>query len=465
MIELTVAEQNAAATLTTLGSDNVELDADSIVVVTNNDYNKLKNHPSIEDVELVGNVTLDDIGVRTIIETELKEAKASGEFDGPQGPTGPEGPQGPEGQQGPTGKTAYQYAVDGGYTGTEQQFAAKLAAEGVTSFNGQTGAITYTAPVTSVNGSTGAVTVSVPTSVSELANDSDYTTKTYVDGEDGEIRGTIFFGKVDDTSTNTAFTATIDGVTEYHDGLAILLKNGVVTSAAGFTIDINGLGAKQVYSNMAAATAEATTFNVNYTILFVYDSTRVEGGAWIYYRGYYSDANSIGYQLRTNSGTLPATEKFYRYRLLFTSADGTKWVPANTSSSTNATSSRTTNTTPIDPFGPIVYYSATGAVNANANPSATAIWQQYVVTLGYSFNNTGAALTLTPWKPVYLRCTPNADGSAVMDYFTQSKPTTEDGKIYIFLGIANAATTVELRMEHPVYYYKTNGLRLWTGSN
>lgn len=33
---------------------------------------------------------------------------------------------------------------------------------GVTSFNGDTGAVTYTAPVTSVNGSTGAVTISVP---------------------------------------------------------------------------------------------------------------------------------------------------------------------------------------------------------------------------------------------------------------------------------------------------------------
>ena len=47
---------------------------------------------------------------------------------------------------------------------------------GVTSFNGSTGAITYTAPVTSVNGSTGAVTISVPTMTSELTNDSGFVT-------------------------------------------------------------------------------------------------------------------------------------------------------------------------------------------------------------------------------------------------------------------------------------------------
>ena len=47
---------------------------------------------------------------------------------------------------------------------------------GVTSFNGSTGAVTYTAPVTSVNGSTGEVTVSVPTATSDLTNDSGFIT-------------------------------------------------------------------------------------------------------------------------------------------------------------------------------------------------------------------------------------------------------------------------------------------------
>ena len=45
------------------------------------------------------------------INTALTQAKASGEFDGADG------------------KSAYQYAADGGYTGTEAEFAAKLAQE------------------------------------------------------------------------------------------------------------------------------------------------------------------------------------------------------------------------------------------------------------------------------------------------------------------------------------------------
>ncbi len=43
--------------------------------------------------------------------------------DGAQGPPGADGAQGPPG---PTGKTAYQYAVDGGYTGTEADFQALM---------------------------------------------------------------------------------------------------------------------------------------------------------------------------------------------------------------------------------------------------------------------------------------------------------------------------------------------------
>ena len=65
-----------------------------------------------------------------------------------------------------------------------------------------------------------------------------------------------------------------------------MLKNGVVTSASGWTLNINGLGAKPVYSTMGATTRITTTFNVNYTMLFVYNSTRVSGGCWDMYYGY-----------------------------------------------------------------------------------------------------------------------------------------------------------------------------------
>lgn len=280
----------------------------------------------------------------------------------------------------------------------------------------------------------------------------------------------IPFAKVDSTSTETAYTATVPGITELVDGTCIMLENGVVTSAAGFTININGLGAKPVFNNLTANTRDTTIFNVSYTMLFVYDSNRVVDsitGAWCCYRGYDANTNTIGYQLRSNSYSKAMTDITYRYRLLFSSADNSKWVPANTSTSTNATSSRTVCQTPINPFGEIVYYSTTASVAAGSRPSATNLWQQYTLSLGYSFNRTGAALTLTSWKPVYVKCAPQADGSAIMDATTpyvQDLPTTDDGKIYIFLGVAYNATSIELLMNHPVFYYKDGAIRQWSNA-
>ena len=274
-----------------------------------------------------------------------------------------------------------------------------------------------------------------------------------------KVTSAIPFGRCDSTSTATEFTATVDGVDSLYDGVAVMLDNGVVTSASGFTLNVNGTGAKPVYSNLAAATRDTTIFNVNYTMLFVYDEERVSDGCWICYRGYDANTNTIGYQLRTNSGNLAASDAGARYRLWFTSANGKQWVPANTSTSTDATTSRTLNTRPIDPFGPIVYNSTNGAVASGARPPVATLWQQYTLTVGYSY-----VLSLTAWNPVYVQCTPQTNGSAVMNAFTQTLPSTADGKIYIFLGIAYSATAMELRAEHPVYWHDGTGIRIWNGA-
>ena len=185
------------------------------------------------------------------------------------------------------------------------------------------------------------------------------------------------------------------------------------------------------------------------------------------YYGYDSNTNTIGHNIRTDQMSLPTTSACYRYRLLFTSADGTHFVPANASSSTNATAARTTTQTPIDPFGSIRYYGYTKAVSSGARPDADYLWEQYAITLGYSFNRTGAALTLTAWKPVYIKCTPQANGSAIIDAdtpYVQELPTTADGEIYIYLGVAYSATNVELILYHPVYYHDGTSIRLWTNA-
>ena len=62
------------------------------------------------------------------------------------------------GDKGPDGKSAYQYAVDGGYTGTEAEFAAKLAKEKFANPY----AMTFTGAVTGSYDGSEALTVEIP---------------------------------------------------------------------------------------------------------------------------------------------------------------------------------------------------------------------------------------------------------------------------------------------------------------
>ena len=79
---------------------------------------------AINEAAASGGGKPDQEQIHAIISEALEKAKAGGEFDGAPGENG---------------KSAYQYALDGGYTGTEEAFAAKLAAE-----NGTPDAVQYT---------------------------------------------------------------------------------------------------------------------------------------------------------------------------------------------------------------------------------------------------------------------------------------------------------------------------------
>ena len=351
---------------------------------------------------------------------------------GPQGETGPQGiqgetgPQGPEGPQGPVGPA------------------------GTTDYNDLENKPTI--PSTAAE-------------VGALPDSTNYAASPAVGGNATKANG-LPYGVVDGTSTATAFTVTIPGITELYDGLCVLVKNNVVASKADCTLNVNGLGAKRIHYNTAANSQITTQWSATMTALFYYDSTRNSGaGAWVFYYGYDSNTNTIGYQLRTNSMSLPMKSITYRYRLLFESADGAHFVPATNSTSTNATAARPVCQDPINPFGLIAYYGTTASVAAGSRPSASYLWQQYAFNLGYSFQKS-PNYVLTEWKPVYIKAAPQADGSAIIDStepFVQALPTTQDGKIYIYLGVAYSTTSIELNINHPVYYHNGTGIRIWTG--
>lgn len=275
--------------------------------------------------------------------------------------------------------------------------------------------------------------------------------------------GRIYYGSVDSTSTSTVFTATIDGITEYKEGLTIVLKNGVVTSASGFTININGLGAKRVYTNLAASSADTTIFNVNYTMMFIYEN-RVSGGNWLCYRGYDSNSNdtSTGYT-RFSHGTYTTTTAVGRYVICLTKSP-TSVVPVTAVNNSTATTKALTTDT-FNPFEPIFYFTNNGSTTqtaANKALTASYLWTAYSnINLGYSFN-TGS--TLTTNKDVYIKATPTNGYMAKLAStpIVQDLPISDDGFIYIKLGHANSTSNIAMAFDHPIYYYKNGEIRIWT---
>ena len=245
--------------------------------------------------------------------------------------------------------------------------------------------------------------------------------------------------------------------------IAYYLPTSGTSTAATLKLTLaDGRETSAIELRTTATTAVKTQFAAGNVIIMIFD-----GVYWKVSAYYDTNTNTIGYQVRTNSSILKTYDKFRYYKLLFTSADGTHWVPAAADSTNSATSAKTVNQRPIDPFGTIVYCSATTSYAAEADIAAATIWQQYAFTLGYSFNRTGAALTLTSKAPIYIKAAPQSDGSAIIDSTTpyvQALPSTEDGKIYIFLGIVTSATAVEMQMNHPVYQYKNGKICLYTGN-
>ena len=73
-------------------------------------------------------------------------------------PKGAKGDKGDAGGKGAPGKAAYQYAVEGGYTGTEAEFAAKLAQEKFVNPN----ALTFTGAVTGSYDGSAPLSVEIP---------------------------------------------------------------------------------------------------------------------------------------------------------------------------------------------------------------------------------------------------------------------------------------------------------------
>lgn len=415
---------------------------------------------------------------------------------GPQGVQGERGPAGAQGVPGPQGPQGDDYVltsadrqeiagivltdIDGRYVPSSDGVGGQIAFD-QGSFILTNGSFEITDGQTYIDFSAdqGGSSIDMGSTNAFIGGLSDLTSasngdmaanKNYVDSVAAKKQDYEFIE--DGRSSNTAgLVGACSTITQLKNGTRILYHLKYAT-AASTTLNLTLVGgattgAKKVYrqgTTQLAASIGIAGCILPLTYLTSLDSNN---GGWMMDNSYDANTNTVGYQLRSNSYILKTISRTRYYRLLFTSADNTHWVPANTTYDNSATSVKPVNQVPINPFGEIVYLGNSTSYLADADVTATAIWQQYALSLGYSFNTTGAALTLISRKPVYVKCAPQSDGSAIIDSTTpyvQDLPSTADGKIYILLGMAYSATNIELLMKHPVYYFADGSIREWTNA-
>ena len=182
----------------------------------------------------------------------------------------------------------------------------------------------------------------------------------------------IPYGTIDANSTSTVFNATVDGITELSNGVCALIKNGVITSAAGCTLNVNNLGAKPIYNSMAESTRITTMFNKTYTFLFVYNTVRVSTGCWDMYYGYYTNSTysnatlGQGYGIcQTPETTLTKTVSIPSYGLAVGGIVAVKFtyaVPANSALSISSKTARA------------IYYRGTAITDGIINAGDTGVF-------------------------------------------------------------------------------------------
>ena len=227
-------------------------------------------------------------------------------------------------------------------------------------------------------------------------------------------------------------------------------------------------GAKNCYYNTGRLT---THYGKGSNIVMTYwpaGSIKVDGTAttddrWIANANY--DSNSIAYRVTTYYNRFKAgANKIFPYTIIMQCADG-RWESIVTSSSTGTSKTRNTHGFRL---GQLALMYANATYNENATVGDNTVWEHGtdLIDHRYSFNTANNSTNgTTAVKPVYLVGALNAsDGLFYLDttWWTQTLPTSDDGKLYIYLGDAYDYYRMSFRLAHPIYWYKNGAIRLFT---
>ena len=237
------------------------------------------------------------------------------------------------------------------------------------------------------------------------------------------------------TGTQTAATPSFTGVSEdseLYDGKCINYYLPYAGTSAGDTLNLTladgtTTGAKQIY--LQGATKLTTHFAAGQVFMMTYSATK---NAW--YCGNY-DSNSNTYDRMLHNNNIKAATAVTAGTIIVGSSAGYKMAASGVT---------------FDITYPILY--ASTAIAANGANKAT-----YDIMPGANMATTKSGWTGTQYATAYLVGTLSGVTFTIDSaVFTTTAPTSNDGKVYIPLGVMDTTTVIFFNPSKEIYQY-TNG--------
>ena len=295
----------------------------------------------------------------------------------------------------------------------------------------------------------------------------------FINPINGNARNGIYYVKGTQTAATGAWTGNIP-VPALYDGLTIcyyLPYAGSGNATLNLTLSTGATtGAKNCYYQ--GNTRLTTHYGVASSITMTYHpagSISVNGTAttddrWIAGQNYDTNSNDTGYQVRNYYNDYVAgANKIFPYTIIMQIADG-RWESIVTSSTTET--SKVCNTHGFR-LGQIALMYANATYNENAQIGNANVFHSYTsgyMDHRYSFNTANNATSgTTAKKPIYLvGSINNTDGLFYLDtttWWTQTLPSTENGKLYIYIGDAYDYYRMTFVIHNPIYHYTNGAIR------
>ena len=277
---------------------------------------------------------------------------------------------------------------------------------------------------------------------------------------------TIIGTQTAQTGTWTGASQTIDAL---YDGLTIhyfLPYPGSGNATLNLTLkDGTTTGAINCYYNESRLSTHFGRGSVITLTYFSAGSISVGGTAttdarWIANANY--DSNDVGYYTRKIYPNIKAgPNKIFPYTLIMERQDG-RWESLVKQAGTGSDHTANTNGFLIGNVW-AMWYNET--YSENNNISTYRIWSAHsgLIDMRYSMNVTSTT-GFTGYKPVYLVGTIGTNGLFYLDttkWWAQDLPSTDDGKVYIYIGDAYDYYRITLSEVKPAYFYRDSRVQMY----